>query len=207
MKVFSDVIESEGTGISKSDQKKLERIKDRISSMDGVSSVNINSMDSTIEVGYSGPYEDIEEIERGVASGGNKCALVSPAVVKFRAGTRPSDEGAIISAFKGQNGVREVILDGSSILIFADICSVDLDGLESAARSAGISGRIVSHEVIKLRLRGEDGDLDALLEKLNDTKFVLKACKDGEEVCVTIVRGRISKRLVHKIASSCGFKT
>jgi hypothetical protein len=209
IKVFSGMISTGESGAMPINEKpkKWDIIERYIKGIDGVSQVSWNSMNGTIDVGYSGPYDQLEDIEKAAGRTGTKCALISPIVVKFRP-YACNDDQSLIAALKGTAGTTEVIKDSGAFLIITQLESVDLESIRDAAKGAGAPGTINSHDYYELTFTAQnEADASRLERELLSTKYVLRVKIDtsSNELKVLVVRGRCSKSLVKKIAEKCGF--
>lgn len=209
IKIYSDLIStgSEGKPVNGVDPAKIARIQDIVRSIEGVSGVSMNSGTGTLEATYSGPYEKIEDIEKAVAKTGVNCALVSPAIVKFRPYNQDND-AKVISALQGVSGSIGVAKIAGNFCVFIPAESLDLTAILKAAENAGYPGTIISHDLYEFTFT-KAGDSRKLQADLSETKFILKYQIDmtGNKVEVTVVRGRCSKAQVKKLLDACGFET
>ncbi len=66
VKIYSDLIStgSENGQINGVDPAKMGRIQEAVKGVDGVSSVSVSSTTGILEAAYSGPYNNVEDIEK-----------------------------------------------------------------------------------------------------------------------------------------------
>jgi len=206
VKIYSDLISTgnESGQINGVDPAKLGRIQEAVKGVEGVSSVSIGST-GILEAGYSGPYNNVEDIEKAVARLGVHCTLISPVIVKFRPYNQ-EDEAKVTSALQGVSGSIGVIKDSGNFCLYLPLESLNINGILDTCKNAGYPGTIISHDSYELSFT-KAGDVAKLEKELRDTKFILKSQVDttGNKVTVTVVRGRCSKAQVKKLADSCGF--
>lgn len=207
IKIYSDLI-STGSGdgqIAGIDPAKIARIQNIVSSIEGVSGVNVNPGTGMLEASYSGPYDKIEDIEKAASKIGVNCTLVSPVIVKFRPYNQDND-AKVISALQGVSGSVGVAKIAGNFCVFIPVESLDLTAILDASKNAGYPGTIISHDLYEFSFT-KTGNAVKLQKDLSETKFVLKSQVDmaGSKVSVTVVRGRCSKAQVKKLLDNCGF--
>ncbi len=209
VKIYADLIPTgnEKESIGGIDPTKLERIQETVKSLAGVSNVSVNSAAGTIDAAYSGPFEKVEDIEKAIARTGVHCALVSPAIVKFRPYNQDNDS-KVISALRGVPGQAGVSKISGNFCVFISAESLDIPAILDACKNAGYPGAIVSHDYYELAFT-KLGDAAKLEKELRETKFVLRGRIDvsANVVKVAVVRGRCSRALLKKKIEECGFES
>jgi len=207
VKIYSDLIATgnENGQINGVDPAKMGRIQEAVKGISGVSGVSVSSTTGILEAGYSGPYNNVEDIEKAVARLGVHCTLISPVIVKFRPYNQ-DNEAKVTSALQSVSGSIGVIKDSGNFCLYLPLESLTINGILDSCKNAGYPGTIISHDYYELSFT-KAGDVAKLEKELRDTKFILKSQVDttGNKVTVTVVRGRCSKAQVKKLTDSCGF--
>lgn len=204
VQIFTDIIATgnETAKIKPIEDKERERIESYIKKVSGVSSVTFNPIDCTFDVGYSGSFDDVGDIEKSISLTGTACETISPLEVVFRPNIVVEND-TLKNALKGVSGVTVVIKSGNDFKCYCGV-EIDLNAIKTAASGAGVNGSVVSHEEIKLPLAGS-GNAESAKRELKTCKYVLRADVTATEAKVLCVRGRVTRALVKSIVSKFGF--
>jgi copper chaperone CopZ len=209
MLTFSDaIVTGENANAKVSSSTEFDKIEAALKRVAGVTSTNYDASTRSINVGYAGPWSDLNKITIAVNNNGVSAELVSPAKIVYRPMSPVEDETKVITAVKGISGVQYVARENNDILVYADLMSVSLDQIKSGCEGAGVKGMFVSHEEVKVNFAaGGNGNASALQDDLSKTKWVLKVDIDsaGNAVKVLAVKGRVTKSLVKSLMTKYGF--
>lgn len=206
VKIFAGMIATNGEEIRH--QVDLPRLEQALKGVAGVTGISFDASKGTLEVGYAGPIAKVASIESAVASTGTRCVLVSPAPVEFRPYDL-ADAASLLETFKGVAGVHECLREGAAFVVYADLRVVDLKTLEDAAARSGNPGKVASHEVLRFRLEAEArADAAGLARALEETDFVLRISLDerGSILEALVIRGKVTKMLVKRVAARFGYR-
>jgi hypothetical protein len=183
-----------------------EKVELNLSSVLGVLGVRWVAADSTYEIAYKGPYSEIDALRKAVVSEGVACEVVSPLEIVFRPRRAAADPKALTAALGSIAGVHLALPEsGGDFRVYATV-EFDLELLSRAASKVGVTGDVVSHEVLEIRLK--DFTLqkrDAARAELRNVPYVLRWNVDSRRLWALCVKGKVTREQLGAALERCGF--
>jgi len=182
-----------------------EKVELNLQTVLGVVGVRWIASEGAYEIAYQGAYSEIESLRKAVISEGVACEVVSPLEITFRPRAAVRDPKPLTTALGTIAGVHLVLQQGADFKVYASV-DLELELLNRAASKVGVTGEIVSHEVLELRLK--DFSLpkrDAAKAELRGLAYVLRFDVDSKRLQAMCVKGRVKVDELRALLERHGF--